>query len=212
MVQFKKYTSFALVTLLVGAHALAAKTDGAKKKAAPAVAEQVLSVDQASSSVAWLGTKVTGKHDGMIAVKSGSLKVKNGQLVGGDVVMDMTSISCKDIPDPDTNAKLVGHLKADDFFGTDKFPTASVKITKVQPAADGQATITGDFTIKGKTVPVTFPAKVSVTGDTLSADATVKLDRTKWDIRYGSGSFFKGLGDKVIHDEFVLTVALKAKK
>lgn len=165
-------------------------------------------VDAAKSTITWIGKKVTGSHNGTIALQSGTLNVDGKKVTGGTFTIDMNSIK-----DADGSAKLEGHLKADDFFGTAKFPTSTFVITKV--AGSGSAlTITGNLTIKGITKPVSFPATVAVNGDgTVSALAgKIVVDRTKYDIKYGSKSFFDSIGDKAINDEFELAVKLVAKK
>ncbi len=165
-------------------------------------------VDPAKSTITWIGKKVTGSHNGTIALQSGKLNVDGKKVTGGTFTIDMNSIK-----DADGSAKLEGHLKADDFFGTTKFPTSTFVITKV--AGSGAAlTVTGNLTIKGITKPVTFPATVAVNGDgTVSALAgKITVDRTKYDIRYGSKSFFDSIGDKAIDDNFEIGVKLVAKK
>jgi len=152
--------------------------------------------------------KVTGSHNGTISLQSGTLNVGGKKVTGGTFTIDMNSIK-----DADGSAKLEGHLKADDFFGTAKFPTSTFVITKV--AGSGAAlTVTGNLTIKGITKPVTFPATVAVNADgTVSALAgKILVDRTKYDIRYGSKSFFDSIGDKAIDDNFEIGVKLVAKK
>ncbi|MCX2586385.1 MULTISPECIES: YceI family protein [unclassified Pedobacter] len=165
-------------------------------------------VDPAKSTITWVGKKVTGSHNGTIALQSGTLNVDGKKVTGGTFTIDMNSIK-----DADGSAKLEGHLKADDFFGTAKFPTSTFVITKV--AGSGAAlTVTGNLTIKGITKPVTFPATVAVNADgTVSALAgKILVDRTKYDIRYGSKSFFDSIGDKAIDDNFEIGVKLVAKK
>ncbi|MFW0716312.1 YceI family protein [Pedobacter sp. N23S346] len=165
-------------------------------------------VDPAKSTITWIGKKVTGSHNGTIALQSGTLNVDGKKVTGGTFTIDMNSIK-----DADGSAKLEGHLKADDFFGTTKFPTSTFVITKV--AGSGAAlTVTGNLTIKGITKPVTFPATVAVNADgTVSALAgKITVDRTKYDIRYGSKSFFDSVGDKAIDDNFEIGVKLVAKK
>ena len=165
-------------------------------------------VDAAKSTITWLGKKVTGSHNGTVSLKSGSLNVDGKNVTGGTFVIDMTSIK-----DADGSDKLEGHLKADDFFGTAKFPTSTFVITKV--TGKGQnVNVAGNLTIKGITKPVTFPATVTVNADgTVSALAgKINVDRTKYDIRYGSKSFFDSIGDKAIDDNFEIGVKLVAKK
>ena len=116
----------------------------------------------------------------------------------------MTSLTATDLTG-EYQGKLNGHLKADDFFGTDKFSTATLVFKKIVTKKPNTYTVTGDLTIKGITKPVTFD--LATTANT--ASTAFKIDRTKYDIKYGSGSFFDSLGDKAINDDFDLVVALK---
>lgn len=170
-------------------------------------------IDVHQSHVKWVGKKVTGQHNGTIALKSGEVDLAGDSLKGGKFEVDMTSIVCEDLKDAETNAKLIGHLKTDDFFGVDKNPTSTLVIKSVKPAAkptkDATHEITGDLTIKGTTHPVTFPAVVEVKGGKLHATGKIDIDRTKYNIRYGSGKFFQNLGDKTIYDNFELTFDVK---
>ncbi len=165
---------------------------------------QVKKVDAAKSSIAWLGKKVTGEHSGTINLKEGSLTFKGKKLTGGSFVVDMTSLTSTDLTG-EYQGKLNGHLKADDFFGTDKYPTSKLVFKKIADKGNGVYNVTGDLTIKDVTNPINFV--LTVKGG--SATTALKIDRTKFGIKYGSGSFFDSLGDKAIADEFELTVNLK---
>ncbi|NOQ25898.1 MAG: YceI family protein [Bacteroidales bacterium] len=165
---------------------------------------QEFSVNTSKSELKWTGKKVTGEHWGFIKLKDGSITLKNDKTLAGVFHIDMNSIDNKDLEDPEYNGKLVGHLKSDDFFGVAKFSIATLKITKSTPLKNNTTDVTGDLTIKGITHPVTFKAMKSETGYT----ASIKIDRTKYDIRYGSGKFFDSLGDNMIYDEFVLDINL----
>ena len=118
--------------------------------------------------------------------------------------MNMTSLTTTDLTG-EYQGKLNGHLKADDFFGTDKFPTASLNFKKITPKSNSLYVVTADLTIKGITKPVTFD--LTVKGNT--ATSTFNINRTVYDIKYGSKSFFDSIGDKAIDDEFELKVNLK---
>lgn len=167
-------------------------------------------VDKSQSKLNWTGKKVTGQHSGTINVADGKLDIENNVLKGGNFSLDTRSIAVTDIKDAGGNAKLVGHLKSEDFFGVEKYPSANFVITKVTPTGSGKYDVTGNLTIKGITNPITFPATVTVAGNKVSAKADIKVDRTKYNIRYGSKSFFEGIGDKAIYDEFDLAVELVA--
>jgi len=156
------------------------------------------------SSVAWKGYKVTGSHKGNIDLKKGALTFKEGKLVGGEFTIDMRTIENTDM-EGEYKTKLEGHLKSDDFFGVDKYPSAKLVFKSVKSTGKNSYEVTGDLTIKDKTNPVTFD--LSVYGN--KATANVKIDRTKFDVRYGSTSFFDNLQDKAIYDEFDLVTDLE---
>ena len=156
------------------------------------------------SKVVWKGYKVTGSHEGTIAIQSGSLTFDNGKLTGGEFVIDMTTINSTDL-DGSSKGKLDGHLKSDDFFGVENHPTAKLVFTKVAASGKNAYNVTGNLTIKGKTNPITFV--ISIYGN--KATTSLKVDRTKYDVRYGSTSFFDGLKDKAIYDEFDLVSDLE---
>ncbi|MCH8535682.1 MAG: YceI family protein [Flavobacteriaceae bacterium] len=154
------------------------------------------------SKVKWEGEKLTGSHDGVIQMKEGFFLMDGKELVGGEFIVDMTTIEVTDL-EGDGKAKLEGHLNSDDFFGTEKHKEAKFTIKTVAKKGDTYG-VSGDMTIKGKTNPIAFDLKM-VKG---KASTEFKIDRTKYDIRYGSGSFFDNLGDKTIYDEFKLMVEL----
>jgi polyisoprenoid-binding protein YceI len=160
-------------------------------------------VDVAKSTVKWLGKKVTGEHTGTIAIKEGNLDVTGGKVTGGKVVIDMNSITDADLTDPAWNAKLIGHLKSDDFFSVATYPTADLVVTKVVGN-----NFSGNLTIKGVTVPNSFSATASKDEKSTVYKGTITIDRTKYGLKYGSKSFFDNLGDKVIYDEFTLDFSL----
>ncbi|WP_080240575.1 YceI family protein [Spirosoma rigui] len=169
-------------------------------------------VDAQKSILNWNGKKVTGEHSGTIKVSDGVLMVDGGKLSGGTFTFDMNSIVNTDLTDPGYNAKFIGHMKSEDFFNTAKFPTSTFKVTKVTPKGGDAYDITGNMTIKGITNAVTFPATVKMAGNTITADGKATLDRTKYDIRYGSKSFFENIGDKAIYDDFTVEIKLVASK
>ncbi len=176
------------------------------------VKESSYKVDVQKSNIAWNGKKVAGQHSGNIKLSGGTLNLNDGKLSNGSFSINMNSITCTDLQGEWAD-KLVGHLKADDFFGVEKFPTSSFVITKVSPASAGTVNISGNLTIKGITKAISFPASMSMSGNTLTASAKgVKVDRTKYDIRYGSKSFFDSIGDKAIDDEFTIDINLVASK
>lgn len=169
-----------------------------------AIFAQKTEVNTKASVVKWTGNKVGGSHNGEIQLKSGYFEFKNDQIIGGEVVMDMNTITDKDLDDEGYNQKLVGHLKSDDFFGVEKYPTSSFVVTKATKFNHGKATVSGKITIKGKTEELTFD--VVKTGNEYTGQ--LQVDRSKFDVRYGSNSFFDNLGDKVIDDIFILDIKL----
>lgn len=168
------------------------------------VAEVKTEVSTDKSTVTWKAYKVTGSHYGTVALQSGSLMFDNGQLTGGEFVVDMTTLTANDL-EGEWKDKLVGHLKSEDFFSVEKHQTSTLVFTEVKQTGKNSYKVTGNLTIKGITKPVSFD--MSVYGS--KATATMKVDRAQYDIRYGSGSFFDNLGDKTIYDEFDMVVDLE---
>ncbi|TGE16814.1 YceI family protein [Hymenobacter elongatus] len=213
----KKFALSALFVASVLAAPAVAKDPTAPKAATSVKAGSTYKVQPQLSTLGWVGKKVTGQHSGTIQFKSGDVEVKGNQITGGTFLVDMNSLKVVDITDADTNGKLMGHLRSDDFFSIEKNPTATFKITKVTSikgaAADANnATITGNLTIKGITKPVTFPAKMGVKNGAAAASGTAVIDRTQFDIKYGSKSFFESIGDKAIDNEFTMSFNVIAKQ
>ena len=171
-----------------------------------AVSAQTKKVNVEKSTINWVGKKVTGQHTGTVKLQDGALVFKSNKLAGGSFNVDMNSIEVTDLKAGQGKEKLEGHLKNDDFFGTEKYPTATLDFKKIAAKKNNTYTVTADLTVKGKTAPVTFDLVVS--GNT--ATTNFKIDRTKYDVKYGSGSFFSGLGDKTIDDNFdiIATIVL----
>ncbi|MBK8551458.1 MAG: YceI family protein [Ignavibacteria bacterium] len=166
------------------------------------------------SKLEWTGKKVTGQHNGTVEITGGELFVDNGNLNGGSFDIDFRTIKNLDLQDAAMNTKLTNHLKSDDFFSAEKFPIGKFEMTSVSPLSDGSGnnyTIGGNLTIKGITNPVSFPAKVNVNGDAVTASADFKIDRTLWDVKFRSGKFFENLGDNLISDDIELKINIAAK-
>ena len=168
------------------------------------VSAQTKKVDASKSSINWLAKKVTGQHSGIVNLKEGTLIFKGKKLAGGNFVVDMTSLTATDLTG-EYLGKLNGHLKSEDFFSVEKFPTATLVFKKLAAKANGVYIVTADLTIKGITKPITFDLATTAN----SATTTLMVDRTKYDIKYGSKSFFESIGDKAIDNEFELKVALQ---
>ncbi|RDC64275.1 YceI family protein [Adhaeribacter pallidiroseus] len=216
MKKFKiSVSALALALLFGGTTGFIAPKNPVKKETKTA-AVTTLEVDPAASTVGWTAKKVGGQHNGTVKLAKGSLQVNGKKLVGGNFVMDMTSITDVDITNEEFNKKLTGHLKSEDFFSVEKNPNSTFKITKVAPIANAKAgepnyTVTGDLTIKGTTNPVTFPATVKTDGNSAEATAKIEVDRIKYDIKYRS-SLLGTAADKIIDDTFVMDVKLVAGK
>lgn len=169
------------------------------------------SVDTKASTVTWIGKKVAGQHNGNINISKGNIITSHGTITGGTVEFDMNSITNADVTDKASNDKLVGHLKSDDFFGVTKFPTSKFDITKVTLKSGNDYEVTGKLTIKGITNEITFPALIKMDASTIVTIAKIIVNRTKFDIKYGSASFFDKIGDKAISDDFELNVNVVSK-
>lgn len=199
--------------LFIALSAVAALTVSAFKN--PTTSQIIYDVDTAKSTFNWHATKTTGEHEGNAKITSGKIISNKGLLTGGDFEVDMTSITVTDITDPGMNTKLTGHLKSDDFFSVEKNPKANFKIKVWAPRTGAKAgepnyLIKGDLTIKGITSEISFPAAVEVKDKTINASAEFKIDRAKYDVRFGSKTFFPSIGDRMIDDEFTVKINLSA--
>ena len=171
-----------------------------------AIAQNKLNADTEKTKLLWLGEKVTGQHTGTINLQSGWLNWQDNKITSGEFVINMASLK-----DSEESAKLEGHLKSDDFFGTEKFPTAKLVIKGSTAFDKGTGVVTGTLTIKDVTNPIEFKSTMQKKDDGVWFFANIVIDRTKFNVRYGSGSFFDNLGDKTIYDEFKLKVNLLVK-
>lgn len=170
---------------------------------------QEKTIDTKKSTVEWKGEKVTGQHTGVISIDNGMVKVTNNELTAVTITIDMTSLKNTDM-EGEMSAKLEGHLKSPDFFDVSNHPTATFTSTLVTKTVEGFK-VTGDLTIKGITNPVTFDVVMVSKGSAVHASGTLVFDRTLFEVRYGSGSFFDDLGDKMIYDEVELEFSILAE-
>lgn len=189
----------ALIVLLLGTSAF--------------VAQEIINynVDTQKSTITWKGYKVAGSHEGTITLNNGDLEYTDGLLSGGSFEIDMTTMKVTDLKGGSAE-KLLGHLKSDDFFGVNNYPTAKFVITKVAPQGPDRYKVTGDLTIKDTTKPIKFITTTTEENGTITANAEIEVDRSEYDVKYGSGSFFSNLGDKAIYDNFDLNVTLVTAK
>ncbi len=196
----KKASFFAVVILAGASLAMVASPKG----------ESSFKVDTQKSKVVWVGKKVTGEHTGTVPISNGALIWADNKLKGGSFDIDVKALTVTDITDASYNAKLVDHLKNDDFFAVDKFPKANFVISSVTPKGGDNYEIVGKLTIKGITNEVKFPALVRADKGRLTAQANIAVDRTKYNIKFRSSNFFENLGDKAIENDFRLDVNLVA--
>ncbi len=172
-----------------------------------------LKVNTERSVIHWEGTKPGSSHEGTIKLQKGSLRVANGQITGGEFIIDMNSIENTDQEGQD-KSDLEGHLRSDDFFDTAQFPIASFTITKVEPLngrKDANYLVTGNLTMKGITKSISIPAQIAF--DEQGVKITTPkftIDRTQWDITYKSG-IIGTAKDRLIHDQIGLQIQLYAK-
>ena len=165
-----------------------------------------------NSTVIWTGSKPTGSHTGNVTLKDGHLLFDHGNLVGGEFIIDMTSITCTDIESEKKNKYLVDHLKDEDFFDVNQFPEAKLVVNRVKNLEGSQFEMKGNMTIKGITKPVTFNADIKINRNSYTAIAKIVIDRTKWGVEYKSGNIFKDLGDKIIYDDMEFDIFLVSEK
>ena len=177
-------------------------TDGAEVSATEGTE---LAVNASASKIIWTGSKVTGTHTGTVALKSGSVWVKDGKITGGNFVTDQNTINDTDMQG-EYKDKLDGHLKSPDFFDVAKFPEAKFEITSVTEGTEaGKVTIAGNLTLRGVTKNITFPATVTeVSATAVKASADFNVLREDWGIVY------TGMADDLISKEFNLKVELVA--
>ena len=227
-----KFSALLGVILFLGACTDAPESDKAETTDAvnvdQTVAGAAYTVNTNESKIEWIGTKVSGYHEGEIKLKDGQLMVSENNLVGGNFVIDMPTIAVTGPEDVDeeSNQKLLGLLKSADFFEVEKHPEATFEITSVTPftgtvqdsadarqasiseykVTDPTHTISGNLTIKGITKNVTFPAKVSVTDNSVDALAKFNVDRTQWNVVY------PGKTDDLIRNDIHFGIKVKATK
>jgi polyisoprenoid-binding protein YceI len=203
-----------LTILAIGAAVVSCKkkadeavTTDAAEVATSEVAATKYMANANESVIEWIGYKPTGKHNGTIKIETGVFTVNDGTLETGSFIIDMNSLS-----DSEANAKLEGHLKSADFFDVEKHASAAFEVTGFE-MVDGKSMLSGNLTLKDVKNNVTFPVTTTEDGDTFTLTSEMfTIDRSKWNVQYGSKSFFDDLGDKFINDDIELKVTVKAKK
>lgn len=185
--------------------------------AEPVLKDGVYRVDVEKSRLEWIGRNLNNRHYGRIAIQEGELVIKGGTLSEGNIILDMDTITNLDLQDPDWCNMLINHLKSDDFFATGRFPTASFQLTGWEAdsvyAPEAPSGIgTGDLTIRDVNLPVTFPAIIAPQADgAVKAHAAFDIDRTLWNVCYGSGKLFERLGMHLVHDLISLELFILAR-
>ncbi len=181
------------------------------------------SLNTTSSILNWKGSKPGGTHNGTVSIIEGKLGTESGKVVSGTFTIDLNTILNADLTDAEMNGKLVGHLKSADFFDVAQFPTAKFELVSVEelpastPASadDFKAShqITGNLIMKGITKSISFPARIEVTGSVIKAvSSPFAINRTQWNVNYGSKSIFAELKDNFINDEMIISLDLTFDK
>ncbi|WP_296312398.1 YceI family protein [Winogradskyella sp. UBA3174] len=208
---------FAVITLIATTScADKAKEAETKEAEAAAVAEDAAinyNVNTDTSMIEWTGFKPTGSHNGAIAISRGNIQVKDNAIESGKFTFDMNSITVIDIPvEKEGNAKLAGHLKGADFFDVETYPISKFEVTSIE-TVDGITMLSGNLTMKDATNNISFPVSTEMKDDLMMLTSdTFTIDRSKWNVKHGSKSFFDNLGDKFINDDIELKVTLVANK
>jgi len=176
----------------------------------------VYKVDTKASTLEWFASKKSGSHHGTINFSNGEIQNNHNNL-SGFAEVEMNTIQNSDLADETYKAKLEGHLKSPDFFDAEKYPTSKFVITSITPVTNSKTegathNVKGNLTIKDKTNPISFDAAVNIASDKITCNGSVEIDRSKFDVRYGSKTFFADIGEKIIYDEFTLKFNLVAAK
>lgn len=149
-----------------------------------------------TSKIEWVGTKVGGKHVGGFKEFSGKLEPATGDVTASTIRVDIKTASIySDV------GKLTQHLKSPDFFGVDTYPKATFESTKIEAAPEGSNThkITGKLTMHGQEKEITFPAKITETGDKVKLTSTFKINREDFGMTYGKGK---------VHDDVTIKLTV----
>ncbi|MEN8186608.1 MAG: YceI family protein [Bacteroidota bacterium] len=164
-----------------------------------------------NSTIKWKGFKPAGSHHGTISLKNGYFLVEKIKITGGEFIIDMNSIVNLDL-DGNWNKKIVAKLKSADFFDVKKYPKAVFKITGSEQK-NGKTQINGELSLKDKTNPVSFIATVNYKKEQLEVKSeSFKIDRSKWNVKHKSKSFFSGLSDNFIYDDMEIIVDVVCEK
>lgn len=191
------------------------KIEGTDSQAVAVGAGENLTVDTQASSIKWVGSKPGGDHHGTIGIKEGNLTINGESVASGAFIIDMNSIKNEDLTDGKMNDMLVNHLKSADFFDVATYPESSFAITKVEAVSANDSIshmISGNLRMKDVEKNITFGAKITKEGDTYKAvTVPFTIDRTQWNVKYGSKSLFAELKDNIVNDNIELQITIVAK-
>lgn len=195
-----------------------ASTSDAKSANVAEASTERFVVNVEGSQIEWKGFKPTGTHNGTISIKNGEISTTDDVVVSGDFVIDMTTITSHDL-EGEKKVNLESHLKGTiegkegDFFNVTKYPEATFEITDMAAIENDRFNLSGNLKIKDIENNITFPVLATVKGDSLAIKSeTFTIDRTKWNVNYGSKSVFDNLGDNFVNDEIELKITVKANK
>ena len=170
--------------------------------------------DTNESTAKWTASKKIIKNyvdTGSIKIKTGFATFKEGKIENGEILFDMTSISGETTSNTKAPVtKLTDHLKSEDFFDVEKYPIATYKVTSSQKVENGYI-LSGELTLTGKTNPLDIKVQTAMENGNAIIAGLAEVDRSKWEIKYGSDSFFDDLGDNVINDIFTLEFKIVAR-
>ena len=204
-----KFLTFLVLSFTINFNALACKSCGCSAtKESHTHSDKSITKDVviSESSVKWLAKKVTGSHEGTVSISDAHLHFEDNLLTGGNITIDMNSINCTDLTG-EPKEQLEGHLLSDDFFGTKFYPKAELEIIKSEKVSTDTYNVTAIIEIKGVKQNIDFKANIK----NGIAKAELVIDRSKFNVKYGSGTFFENLGDKMIYDDFSLSVVIAYK-
>lgn len=175
------------------------------------LSSNMFTIVEEKSTIKWKGTKSTGSyHDGLISIQNGFITIDNNIIINGEINIDMNSITCTDIENLESNQYLISHLKNDDFFSVPDFPLSNLKIIKVDHQKNDNYLITADLTIKSHTHPIQFLANIKISENAAVAIGKIEIDRSKYNIKYKSKTWYPDIGDRFINDIFELYFNLVA--
>ncbi|MDP3800381.1 MAG: YceI family protein [bacterium] len=171
-------------------------------------------VDVPNSELKWEGKKkfIPGYYDrGIIKIQSGSFVVSSGVVESGELTVDMSTIDVESTGRGSDESRLAKHLKSADFFDATNFPTAKFELVKITPVTGLDHTAEGSLTIKGITKAVNFPVKIYSDLGGVVVEGKAVIDRSLWNVRYGSETFFDNLGNNVIENNFSVSFKVLAQ-